>query len=99
MNIRNEVKMIKKQIISWRRYFHENPELSFKEFNTAKIITSELKSMGLKPKTKVGITGVTADLKFGEGPVIGFRADMDALPMSEKTNLKYQSKNEGICCR
>ena len=41
MNIRNEVKMIKKQIISWRRYFHEKPELSFKEFNTAKIITSE----------------------------------------------------------
>ena len=43
MNIRNEVKMIKKQIISWRRYFHEHPELSFKEFNTAQKITSELK--------------------------------------------------------
>ena len=56
MNIRNEVKIIKDQIISWRRYFHENPELSFKEYNTAKKITSELKSMGLKPKTKVGRT-------------------------------------------
>ena len=96
MNIRNEVKMIKKQIISWRRYFHENPELSFKEFNTAKKITSELKSMGFKPKTKVGITGVTADLKFGEGPVIGFRADMDALPMQETSGLPFASKNDGV---
>ena len=52
MNIRNEVNLIKDQIISWRRYFHENPELSFKEFNTAEKINSELKSMGLKPKTK-----------------------------------------------
>ena len=44
MNIRNEVNLIKDQIISWRRYFHENPELSFKEFNTAEKINSELKS-------------------------------------------------------
>ena len=47
MNIRNEVEMIKDQIISWRRYFHENPELSFQEFNTAKKITSRIKINGL----------------------------------------------------
>ena len=96
MNIRNEVNLIKDQIISWRRYFHENPELSFKEFNTAKKINSELKSMGLKPKTKVGKTGVTVDLKFGEGPVIGFRADMDALPIQETSGLPFTSKNDGV---
>ena len=96
MNIRNEVKIIKEQIISWRRYFHENPELSFKEFNTAKKITSELKSMGFKPKTKVGRTGVTADLMFGDGPVIGFRADMDALPIQETSGLSFASKNNGV---
>ena len=96
MNIRNEVEMIKDQIISWRRYFHENPELSFQEFNTAKKITSELKSMGYKPKTKIGRTGVTTDLKFGEGPVIGFRADMDALPIKETSGLPFASKNDGV---
>ena len=96
MNIRNEVNLIKDQIISWRRYFHENPELSFKEFNTAEKINSELKSMGLKPKTKVGRTGVTVDLKFGEGPVIGFRADMDALPIQETSGLPFTSKNDGV---
>ena len=92
MNIRNEVNEIKDQIISWRRYFHEYPELSFKEFNTAEKINSELKSMGLKPKTKVGRTGVTVDLRFGEGPVIGFRADMDALPIQETSGLPFTSK-------
>ena len=96
MNIRNEVEMIKDQIISWRRYFHENPELSFQEFNTAKKITSELKSMGYKPKTKIGRTGVITDLNFGEGPVIGFRADMDALPIQETSGLPFASKNDGV---
>ena len=96
MNIRDEVNLIKDQIINWRRYFHENPELSFKEFNTAKKINSELKSMGLKPKTKVGKTGVTVDLKFGEGPVIGFRADMDALPIQETSGLPFASKKDGV---
>ena len=96
MNIRNDVEMIKDQIISWRRYFHENPELSFQEFNTAKKITSELKSMGYKPKTKIGRTGVITDLNFGEGPVIGFRADMDALPIQETSGLPFASKNDGV---
>ena len=96
MNIRSEVKAIKDQIISWRRYFHENPELSFKEFDTAKKINLELKSMGLEPKIKVGKTGVIADLKFGEGPVIGFRADMDALPIQETSGLPFASKNDGV---
>ncbi len=48
--------------------------------------------MGLRPKIKVGKTGVIADLKFGEGPVIGFRADMDALPIQENSGLPFASK-------
>ena len=96
MNIRSEVQDIKDQIISWRRYFHENPELSFKEFDTAKKIKEELELMGLQPKIKVGKTGVIADLKFGEGPVIGFRADMDALPIQETSGLTFASKNDGV---
>ena len=96
MNIRSEVQDIEDQIISWRRYFHENPELSFKEFDTAKKIKEELELMGLQPKIKVGKTGVIADLKFGEGPVIGFRADMDALPIQETSGLPFASKNDGV---
>ena len=96
MNIRSEVQEIEDQIINWRRYFHENPELSFKEFDTAKKIKEELELMGLRPKIKVGKTGVIADLKFGEGPVIGFRADMDALPIQENSGLPFASKNDGV---
>jgi len=96
MNIRSEVQDIEDQIISWRRYFHENPELSFKEFDTAKKIKEELELMGLQPKIKVGKTGVIADLKFGKGPMIGFRADMDALPIQETSGLPFASKNDGV---
>jgi amidohydrolase len=52
--------------------------------------------MGLDPKENVGKTGITADLKFGDGPVIGLRADMDALPIKETSGLDFSSKNEGV---
>ena len=65
MKIRKEVKKLEDQIINWRRYFHQNPELGFKEFNTAEKIFNELKKMGLNPKKNVGKTGVIADLIFG----------------------------------
>ena len=70
MNIRSEIKKIEDKIIKWRRDFHKYPELSFQEIRTADQITKELKSMGLEPKINVGRTGVTADLKFGDGPMI-----------------------------
>ena len=82
--------------MGWRRYFHQNPELGFKEYNTAQTIFDELKTMGLKPKKNIGKTGVIADLKFGEGPMIAFRADMDALPIQETSGLDFSSKNDGI---
>ena len=96
MNIRLEVKKIKKEIINWRRDFHHNPELSFQEYRTRDVIASELKSMGLKPKINIGRTGVIADLSFGEGPKIGIRADMDALPIQETSGLPFASKNDGV---
>ena len=79
MNIRKEIKEIENMIIDWRRDFHQFPELSFQEHRTGDVIAYELRSMGLEPKVKVGKTGVTADLKFGNGPVIGLRADMLSL--------------------
>ena len=72
--------------MGWRRYFHQNPELGFKEYNTAQTIFDELKTMGLKPKKNIGKTGVIADLKFGEGPMIAFRADMDALQFKKQVD-------------
>ena len=96
MNIRKEILRIEDSIINWRRDFHQYPELAFKEHRTGEVIIKELRSMGLDPKENVGKTGVTADLKFGDGPVIGLRADMDALPIKETSGLDFSSKNEGV---
>ncbi len=96
MNIRSEIKSIEKNIIDWRRDFHQYPELGFDEHRTSKIIGEALKEMGLAPKMNVGKTGVTADLTFGDGPTIALRADMDALPMQEASGLDFSSKHDGV---
>ena len=96
MNIRSEIKSIEKNIIDWRRDFHQYPELGFDEHRTSKIIGEALKEMGLAPKMNVGKTGVTADLTFGDGPTIALRADMDALPMQETSGLDFSSKHDGV---
>ena len=96
MNIRSEIKDIEKNIIDWRRDFHQYPELGFDEHRTSKIIGEALKKMGLAPQMNVGKTGVTADLTFGEGPTIALRADMDALPMQETSGLDFSSKHDGV---
>ena len=96
MNIRSEIKDIEKNIIDWRRDFHQYPELGFDEHRTSKIIGEALKEMGLAPQMNVGKTGVTADLTFGEGSTIALRADMDALPMQETSGLDFSSKHDGV---
>jgi len=96
MNIRSEIKDIEKNIIDWRRDFHQYPELGFDEHRTSKIIGETLKEMGLAPQMNVGKTGVIADLTFGQGPTIGLRADMDALPMQETSGLDFSSKHDGV---
>ena len=96
MNIRPEIKDIEKNIIDWRRDFHQYPELGFDEYRTSKIIGEALKEMGPAPQMNVGKTGVTADLTFGEGPTIALRADMDALPMQETSGLDFSSKHDGV---
>ena len=96
MNIREEIITIKDSIINWRRDFHQYPELAFKEHRTGDVIIKELRSMGMEPKENMGKTGVTADLQFGDGPMIGLRADMDALPIQETSGLDFSSKNEGV---
>lgn len=73
-------------------YFHKNPELSLMETKTAKRLAKELRSQGFEVTTGVGGTGVVAILKNGEGPMVMMRADMDGLPVQEKSGLSYASK-------
>ena len=96
MNIRSDVNIIHEKIINWRRDFHQYPELGFQEHRTSAKIIEILEGMGVEPKSGVGKTGLTADMVFGEGPVIALRADMDALPIQETSDLKFSSKNSGV---
>lgn len=88
---------LKDQVIAWRRDFHEHPELGNQEFRTAGIIAAHLKSLGLEVQEKVAITGVVGILRGGKpGPVVALRADMDALPVTERGNLPFKSKVEVV---
>lgn len=74
-----------------------HPELSYKEYQTAEYVADQLRAIGLVPTTGVAETGVTAVIKGKkEGPVVALRGDMDALPILEKNNIPYKSKNEGV---
>lgn len=89
----NKAEKIEKKVIEWRRYFHEHPELSNREFNTAKRIAEHLKGLGLEVKEGVAHTGVIGLLKGAEdGPVVALRADIDALPVTERNDLPYKSE-------
>ena len=84
---------IEKQVIEWRREFHQNPELSNREFKTGAKIAAHLKSLGLDVQYPVAKTGVVALLKGGKpGPVVALRADIDALPVTERNALPFASK-------
>src|ERR1700744_6296450 len=81
------------KIIAWRRDFHEHPELGNHEFRTADIIAKHLQALGIEVKTGVATTGVVGLLKGDKpGPVVALRADMDALPVTERVNLPFASK-------
>ena len=84
---------VSEKVITWRRHLHQYPELSNREFETAKYITNHLKSLGLEVQTDVAHTGVVAKLSGGKkGPLIALRADMDALPVTEQVDLPFASK-------
>ena len=83
-------------IIELRHWFHENAELSNREFKTAERIAAELKKIGLNPQTGVAKTGVVAVLKGGKpGPVVALRADIDGLPVKERADLPWKSNMTG----
>jgi amidohydrolase len=88
---------LKQKMIDLRRDFHQYPELGLKEFNTTKKVEGFLKALGLETKIFVNGTGVRGYLKGSKpGKTIALRADMDALPIQEETDLPYQSQNKGV---
>ena len=91
--INTAVAKIEPKCIAWRRQLHQNPELGNREFKTAKLIAEHLRSLGLEVKEGVAHTGVVGILRGGKpGPVIGLRADIDALPVTERAALPFASK-------
>lgn len=88
---------ITNKLIEVRRHLHKYPELSFQEYNTYEYITNVLKEWGI-PFEKIGDTGIFVDIigENGEGPHIGIRADIDALPIQEQTGLPFSSVNQGV---
>ncbi|WP_231724061.1 M20 metallopeptidase family protein [Oceanivirga salmonicida] len=95
MDTLKEVKKIEDYIINTRRKIHQNPELSSNEFETQAFIMQELKKFGIESK-KIGTSSVAASI-FGNkaGKTVLLRADIDALPIIEQSNVEYKSKNEG----
>ena len=76
------IKAVEAKVITWRRDFHQNPELSNREVRTSGIVADHLQRLGLEVETGIAKTGVVALLKTGKpGPTIAIRADMDALPV------------------
>ena len=88
---------IEQKMIGWRRDLHQFPELSNREFKTSAKVAAHLKSLGIEVQTGVAHTGVVGILKGGKpGPVIALRADMDALPVTERNSLVFASKEKTV---
>jgi len=91
-NLVIDINSIEEKVIDWRHYFHENPELSNREFNTGKKIAEHLKKLGFEVTENVAHTGVVGILKGNHpGKVVALRADIDALPVTERNDLSFKS--------
>src|SRR6188472_1102090 len=92
--INAEADRLEQQVIAWRRHIHANPELGNREFETGKMVAAHLRKLGFDDvQDKVAYTGVVGVLKGGKpGPCVALRADMDALPVTEETDVPFRSK-------
>ena len=99
MNINKQIQVLIPEMREWRHHIHQNPEIAYEENNTSDFISKKLNEFGIEVHRGFGGTGIVGVIhgqhKVTSNKSIGIRADMDALPMSEKTNLIYSSKNEG----
>lgn len=95
--IKGQNNPVDNQVIEWRRHIHQNPELSFKETNTAEYVEQILKKLGNIEVSRPTPTSVIGILKGGKpGKTVAFRADMDALPVQEETGLPFASSVKGV---
>ncbi|HSJ52651.1 MAG TPA: amidohydrolase [Anaerolineae bacterium] len=87
---------LREELVALRRAIHSQPELSFREHRTAELVSSRLAELGIAVRSGVARTGVVGDLVGGEGPAIALRADMDALPIQEESDVPYASQVPGV---
>ena len=95
LKIKDESKSISDWIIKIRREIHEHPELMYEEFKTSELIRRELDKLDIPYKHPIAETGVLATIGNGNGPCVALRADMDALPINEETDVSFKSKIDG----
>jgi len=98
MPILNRASELQAEVALWRRHLHQNPELLYDVHGTAAFVAEKLGEFGCDSvETGIGRTGVVAIIKGhrGDGPVIGFRADMDALPILETSGVPWSSQTPG----
>jgi amidohydrolase len=92
LQINQKAEAMQKKLVEWRRYLHEHPELSNREYHTSEFIAEHLRALGIEVRTGIGKTGVVGILRGDRpGPVIALRADMDALPIKERVDLPFKS--------
>jgi amidohydrolase len=98
MNLRAEAESMHAELIAWRRHLHMHPELSYQEVETAAFVRARLEALGLTPSAPLaGGTGLTCLIEgLADGPTVGLRADMDALPIQEANDAPYASRVAGV---
>ncbi|MBI36618.1 MAG: peptidase M20 [Alphaproteobacteria bacterium] len=97
MPVKPEINKEKALMTAWRRHLHANPEIAFKEQETSQFVLNKLEGLGLEVHSGLAGTGVVGRLKAGKGNrAIALRADMDALPLTEKNDFEHCSKNTGM---
>ena len=95
MTVIKEIKLLHDEMTEWRRDIHQHPELKFEENRTSDLVAAKLEEFGIEIHRGLAKTGVIGTIRNGDGPSIGLRADMDALPLEEKNTFKHASSNPG----
>ena len=94
--IDEDIQGVMTKVVEWRHHLHEYPELSNREYQTAEYIKEKLEGLGLEVNSGIAYTGLTAFIRGDNpGPLIALRADMDALPVTEKLNLPFRVEKLG----
>jgi amidohydrolase len=95
--LRPDILALQSELVRWRRQLHQQPELGFKEQQTATFIAQKLQDWGIEHQTGIAQTGIVAQIDGDRpGPVLAIRADMDALPIQEENQVPYRSQHDGV---